>query len=476
MARNWLFGSRTTEATAQELIASGAAGVYGTDPIDGDRGFTEMGQAPLEQPRWTTEKQRAFSIAAYRSNPMARAIIDTYDSFCVGDSGVAPECDDPEVRAVVDEFWNDPRNKVGHLQPLLFRDWLLNGELIWEYMVGEQSGVVRYSPVSPSRVKSVELEHGNPIWFDLLNIRGHDDPMKIVRVDDFTGLRTGNVGYFPSWRALITDRRGTPFLAPVLDDLDAYAAVLSNLVDRTALARYLTMHYTHEGADQTAIDKWVKERGGLHVPRSGSIEVTNEKIKIEPINITAGSFEDTNTALSVLTNVAGGSGLSKTWLSESEGANRATSMTMAEPVRRRIGGVQNEWLEIMAEHCRFQVDQAVSVGRLPRLMPRTDIDGRTQMVPPSKMVRVVGPAIAAADAAITATVMQNLGEAISGMVDAGVLSREAGAIAVQKAWEQFVGRPFPTQLAAAGATLGPEQTSEEIALAATEGRLFHLVS
>jgi hypothetical protein len=466
---------RAKESTPQEVVASGAAGAYGVDPIDGDRGYVQLGTSGRDQPRWTTEKQRAYSIASYRANPMARAIIDTYTSFCVGDSGVKPECDDPQVRVVVDEFWNDPRNRVGQLQPLLFRDWMLMGENIWEYMVGATTGIVRYSPISPSRVTGVELERGNPLWFDTLKVTAHEEPLQVVRIDDISGLRVGRVGYFPSWRALITDRRGTPFLAPALDDLDAYAAVLSNLVDRTALARYLSMQITVEG-EQADVDKYVEQRGGMHIPRSGSVEVTNEKIKITPLQITSGSFEDTNTALSVLTNVASGSGLAKTWLAESEGANRATSMSMAEPVRRRVGGVQNEYLEIMGEHCRYAVDQAVAVGRLPRLMPRKDLGGATVMVPPSQMVRVVGPQIAAADANVTATVMMNLATGITDLVASKVLSKEAAAICVQKAWEQFVGRSFPPGLAVDGALLDPDLTAPEVEASVTEGRLISLVS
>ena len=148
-------------------------------------------------------------------------------------------------------------------------------------------------------------------------------------------------------------------------------------------------------------------------------------------------------------------------------------MSMAEPVRRRVGGVQNEWLQIQTEHVRFAVDRAVEVGRLPRMVPKTDLDGRTVMVPPSQLVRVSGPKIAAADAQITATVMMNLATAITSMVDSKVLTQEAGAIAVQKAWEQFVGRPFPPGLGVKGvASLDAEQTAEQIAQAAAEGRLF----
>lgn len=463
------FGRRQREATSQELVATGAAGAYGTDPIDGDRGFVLAGSGGREQPIWTTEKQRAYSLAAYRANPMARAIVETYSSFCVGDSGVGVECDDPAVRQVVMDFWNDPRNAIGRNQALFFRDWLLMGEHIWEYLVGATTGGVQVCPISPSSIDGVELERGNPLWPSALHIRGGGS-LAIARPDDFTGLRSGAASYTASWRASVFDRRGTPFLGPTLDDLDAYAAVLSNLVDRTALSRYMSMQVIVDG-EQADVDDYIARRGGLHVPRSGSIEVTNTKVDIKPLTISSGSFEDTNTALSVLTNVASGSGLSKTWLSESEGANRATATSMAEPIRRRVGGVQNEWLDIMTDHCRFVVDRAVAAGRLPYALEQQDLNGDILKVTPASLVRVTGPRIAVDDSQTTATVMVNLATAIKGMIEAQVLTKEAGALAVQAAWSQFVGRPFPASLAAA-ATLAPEQSKDDLQEAAHQGRLF----
>lgn len=472
MARNWLFGARTKEVTSQQLAASGAGGSMGVDPIDGDTGYTQLGQSFREQPRWTTEKARAYSINAYRTNPIARSVIDTFTSFCVGDSGVAPQCDNEAVRQVVDEWWHDPRNQLGPMQTLLCRDWLMMGENVWEYMVGPTTGRVRYSPISPSRITDVYLEAGNPLWHHSLQISGHDAPMLVANVDDVTELRTGQVGFFPSFRTLITDRRGVPFLAPILDDIDAYGQVISNLVDRTALSRYLVWDVEIDG-NSDDIDKWVKDRGGMHVPRSGSIEVHNKKVKWAPQTVSSGSFEDTNTALSVLTNVAAGAGLAKHWIAEPQGANRATSMTMAEPVRRRVGGVQIEWLNIMTEHARFAVDQAVRVGRLPRLISTTDAAGTEVMIAPAQLVRIAGPEIAAADSQVTAAVLLNLSQAVQNMVDAQVLTVEAGALAVEKGWEQFVGRPFPRNLAASNTVeLAPDATTEAIEDAHRRGHLF----
>jgi hypothetical protein len=471
--RNWLLGARagrSVEATPQAVAATGAAGGWGTDPVDGDTGYVRLGGGGArEQPQWTTEKARVFSVAAYRSNPMARAIIDTYTSFVVGDSGVKVQCTHPDVTAVVEQWWTDPRNRLAALQPLLCRDWLLQGEAIYEYLVGPTTGVVRFSPIDPVKVLRVELDRGNPLWHRALVLRNEGGELPIAAIDDLTELRTGRVGFFPSWRALLTDTRGVPFLAPVLDDLDAYGQVLSNLVDRTALSRYLVWDVTVTGG-QTEVDEFVAARGGLHVPRSGSVEVHNDAVKWEPQTVSTGSFEDTNTALSVLTNVAGGAGLAKTWLAESEGANRATSLSMAEPVRRRVGGVQQEYLSIQTEFARYVVDQAVRVGRLPAMIETAAADGRTVMVPASQLVTITGPEIAAADSQVTATMLVNLSTALQNMVEAKVLTVEAAALAAQKAWEQFTGQALPAGLAIKPSAA--DDMAAEIEAANAEGRLF----
>ncbi len=444
---------RATEATPEQIIASGSAlGSYGQqDPLDGDYGWRPAGSQGRQVPPWTLEKSRMYSVAAYRTNPMAKAIIDTYTSFCVGDSGVSYQCTNPEVRAVVDEFWTDPRNRVESLQELWLRDQLLTGESLTELMVGETSGVVRFSPIDPSIIAEVRIKNGNPLWVDSVLYRHdgvHQDDVElyIVDVDDATGLRTGEAMFWTPFKALMSDRRGMPFMGPVLDWLDSYDQVLSNLIDRTALARYLVWDVTVEGS-QDDVDKFVKSRGGTHVPRSGSVEVHNGKVKWEPKTAQTGAFEDTEAARSVLTLAAAGSGLSKHWLAEPDGSNRATSLTMAEPVRRRVAGVQKGWLGYQTEFLRFPVDQAVAAHRIPATVESVDPKtGKSFTVKAAQTVTMSGPEIAAADAQITAQVLMNLSIGLEKLQSIGALSREASAEAARKAWEDFVGVPFRAEL------------------------------
>jgi hypothetical protein len=450
--KSWLFPQRATEATADQLVATGAAGGSGLDPIDGDIGFVPAGsRGSREIPVWTLDKARAYSVAAYRTNPMARAVIDTYTAFCVGDSGLTLNCNVPEVRAIADGFWSDPKVNISAMEELSLRHHLLMGETCNEMMVGDFSGVVLYSPIDPSQVIGVDLDRGNPLWPKTLHVRnpeGSTNPLDVIAVDDLTGLRGGTAFWWPTFKTLLTDRRGFPFLGPILDQLDDYDQVISNLIDRTALMRYLTWDVTVKG-DQGAVDKFIRERGGTHIPASGSVEVHNESVTWESQTANVGAAEDTQTAGTILTSIAGGAGLGKTWLAEPDGANRATSLTMAEPIRRRVGGVQNMWLAQRTELLRFVVDQAVKAGRIPAMVSVSDVTGE-HMVPAAQTVTITGPEIAAADAQVTAEILVNLSAALTGMVVADLMTPEAARVAVKKGWEQFVGIPYDPALDLAG--------------------------
>lgn len=449
---------RVVEATPQQRVATGAIG-SGYDPIDGDYGWRSVSGSAREIPERTRDQARNDSIAAYRANPMARAIIDTYVAFCVGDAGLTLQCTSDLVRPYAEAFWTDPKNRLASGQELMLRSALLNGEALNEMMVGELTGVCRRSPIDPGRIQSVNLRDGNPLWPASVVLRtgGGQQPeeLDLVDVDDLSGLLSGRGMFWPLFRSLETDHRGAPFLMPVLDWLDAYDTVLSNLIDRTALARFIAMDVTLKGDDADP-DQFIRDRGGNQIPRSGTIEVHNESVEWQPMKADSGAYEDTTTNRAVMTVVAAGSGLSKVWLAEPEDANRATSLTMAEPVRRRIGSVQNLWLTCQTAMVRYAVDQLVAAGSIPRVVQIAGPGGPID-VPASATVSVTGPQIAAADAKVTAEVLSNLAKALTEMTTAGVLSTPAAKVAAEKAWTDFVGVPYRAELD------DPEVSSDELA-------------
>lgn len=476
--RSWLVPARrpvrTVEAIADQVVATGGGlSAYGRDPIDGDIGYKRAGgEGRREVPYWTRERARDYSVTAYRSNPMATAIIDTYTSFCVGDSGVNWQATNPQVGEVVREFWDDPANRVGEIQEIELRSQLLLGEKLQEFMVGETSGVVRFCPIEPAIIKDIGCRMGNPLWPDKVLLPPGPDSEEdrlwdLVQVDDETGLRAGRAMFWAPWRTLDTDRRGMPFLTSVLDWLDSYDTVLSNLIDRTSLARYMVWDVSVAGG-QDKVDEFVAARGGYHVPPSGSVEVHNDAVTWKPQTVSTGAMEDSAANRSVLTNIASGTGLAKTWLAEPEDANRATSLTMAEPVRRRVGSVQKVWLAQQTERVRFVVDQAVAAKRLQATVSATDPrTGETTQIPASQAVIVTGPEIAASDSQLNAQVLLNLSTGLEKLVTIGALSEEAAAMAARKGWEDYMGVPFTAELNSPDAN--PDDVAQAVDDAAKPG-------
>jgi hypothetical protein len=460
--------TRTVESTADQVVATGGGYAYGgRDPIDGDVGYRRLGSGGRDVPQWTRERARTYSVTAYRANPMATAIIDTYTAFCVGDSGVSWQATNPQVAEVVREFWDDPMVRFGEHQEVNLRSHLLMGEQLIELMTGEHSGVVRFAPIDPECIQDISCRYGNPMWPEQVLLPGRDNEglvWDLVQVNDLTGLREGKAMFWAPWKTLNTDVRGMPFLTSVLDDLDNYGTVLSNLIDRTALGRYMVWDVTVAGG-QDKVDEFVNARGGMHVPPSGSVEVHNDAITWEPKTVTTGAAEDGIANKQVLTNIASGTGLARTWLADPEDANRATSLTMAEPVRRRVGGVQKVWIAEETELVRYVVDRAVAAKRIPAMVEATDPrTGAKTEIPASQAVTVTGPEIAAADSQIAAQVLLNLSTGLEKLVQIGALSSEAAGVAARKGWEDYMGISYTAELGK------PDANPDDVATAVDDAK------
>lgn len=468
--------ARVAEASPAQRAAAGAVG-YETWPTQGDRlvdsyGFQPWGRgrAGNDIPERTRNLARMDSLVAARTNPMGKAILDTYTGFCVGDTGLTVQCISDEVLPFVEQFRDDPRNAMVTGKERMFRTWFLMGEMAQEMMVGDMTGVCRRNPIAVTRVKDVDHLGGNALWPERLWIEmpGQENlGLDVIQLDDVSGLRTGEVFWWPAFQTLETDTRGVPFLMPVLDDLEAYAQVLGNLIDRTALARYLVWDVSIEG-DDTDVEAYIAQRGHRMAPPSGSIEFHNKGVEWKAQTAETGSYEDTNTSKSVLTNVAAAAGLSKHWLSDPDDVNRATSMSMAEPVRRRIGSVQNEYIANQTEMYRFVVDRAVAANRLPAEVEVPKPGGGTITMPAAMTVSVTGPQVAAADAAVTATVLVSLSQSITEMVAAGLMSSEAGQVALQKGWSDYMGVPWRPELGA------PDANPNDVATAVADAEQARL--
>lgn len=379
---------RTVEAAAGGMI----------DPDDDLYRSTGMGYRDLLG--FTLTRAQNLCVQMYRSNPLANRIIKIYVAFMAGE-GFSVSAANPDVQAIVDEFWSAERNQMDDNHKRFARDKLLFGEGIHPVSVDEM-GNTTIGFIDPTNIDRIERSTLNNMILEAVILRpspGADpQPLKIVRpetdpFDDDAGLLTGDVFAWLHDR-IAAASRGTPFLLPIIDWLDAYDQVLWELVERIKAVRAFFWDVEVQGADVSMLEE-IKLQWGRTAPRSGSVRYRNEKMTVQAQQPQIGAYEDVAAARYILRHIATGSGLQPHWIGDPEDANRSTAETMDKPVFRALEDVQADWKSNMEAVLRFAVDRKVAKGLLDRVVPVYDEAGQPteEMMPAHDLIEVTVPAI-----------------------------------------------------------------------------------
>ncbi len=345
-----------------------------------------------------------LSIDLYRKNPLANRIIKIYTTFMAGE-GFAVGATNDEVDAVVKEFWFAERNEMDLNHRRFARDFLLYGEAPHP-VAYDDTGNTTVGYIDPHLIEHVEASELNQLILErLVLLRGSTDtpPLTIVsRQDDPAeadmGLLDGDVFYWLNDR-IGAATRGTPFLLPILDWLDAYDQTLWELIERIKATRAFFWDVTVEGGEDEV--KEAKEVWGTTAPRSGSARFHTDAMSVEAQQPNLGTNEDVAAARYILRLISTGAGVAPHWLGDPEDANRSTAETMDKPVFRALEDTQATWKANMEELLRFVVDRKVAANMLPAVVDVLDEQGEPtgDRVPAAQTVEVVVPALT--DDAIT---------------------------------------------------------------------------
>lgn len=433
---------RGIEVTTDEVLTEAVVNDY--DPDDdlsayslGSRYVTQL-TGDLKKKRYAKRKElhphvreRAHKVAAelWDGSPLARRFTERLVNYCLGEGiRITAQHQDQETRAkiqaVLDGFWNDPRNRLNRR----FYSWMLAyrtyGELCLRAAVNPVNGLVRLAFIGADRIVDVrtedyDIEQITQVWVKRPadDVDTDPEPLDYVRAvenpyapRDLDARLQGEVFYWGA-NKLPDMVRGRPSQLVSADYIDADDQLIWTLLERAAMANSWVWDVTIEGGTTDEIKEFQKRHGGA--PRPGSLQVHNERVKFAPLTATV-PVTETAVEHDLLMNVVAIShGMPPMWFTSAQDPNRANGETLTGPTLKDLTAYQREMAAIAEDLCAFQVDQAVLAGVLPEHVRGYDA------------FEVEMPDLSVNDlAAASQTLGQFMAAASSGM-QAGVVPKEA---------------------------------------------------
>jgi len=384
--------------------------------------YRSLREKARDLPDITHDEAIEVCFKLYQQDPLGHRVTELTRDFVVGD-GISWSARNPDVEAIVADFWNDSVNDLDQRTNDFSLELGLYGELVPEAFVSDVAGVVQLGYIDPGDIKRVTfLDDGdirNPLVLDAVWIKRKGSglkgkELKIIR-DRGKGVLQGDVFYFRQ-NGLSNSTRGWPDLLHIADWLNGYDQLLWELLERARLSKTFIWDVMVKGGE-TELQRVKNENP--RAPRSGSIRYHNEGVEWKAVAPTLGSFETEAEAEVLLEHIAAGAGVAKTWLSSADDVNRATAVEMNSPVVRRLQRRQNYFLGCLRTMVRYALERAEETKRLsteggliqafdddgdPALNP----EGEPQMAKPFELVNFQAPEISPRDTSRGADVLTKL--------------------------------------------------------------------
>lgn len=428
---------------------------------DGTGRYNERDLAPLAQ-------DRMVKLAEYlwQSNLLANRLIELTLAYLLAE-GVTLQCKDDEHQKVLDRFWNDPINNWPmKLEPRV-RELFLAGEQCYICHVNEGSGMVRLGYLDPRQISTVVMDPDNPEQpigvVTRKDTKGRYNKFRVVVLGDDAELftqRTAQIRendfqdgecFLFQINKLPSGTRGRSDLLGQMDWLDAYDNFLFDEIDRIGFLRAFAWDVTMTGADEDKVKEFEKT---FTPPAPNSTFVHNDSVKLEAKspNLQAA---DTSTSARLLRNhVLGGATVPEHWFGGGGDVNRAAASEMGEPTFKVLTSRQTKLKLMLEEIGRYVLMQSDRSGDTP------------DWSDPAWQVTAVFPELINADLTKFAAAMQGVVNAVSMLIDKGLMTEETalGIVAdvAQRFGQEFDAKAELEQARAEHAQRKADQAAQDV--------------
>ena len=408
-------------------------------------------------PSLTQQQSTDYAHYFYKSNPIAKRIIDLTAEYVIGD-GIKYVAEDRNVKEVLDAHWTDPTNNWTINQFSRVRDLGLTGELCVPVYVNENNGHVTLGNIDTSLIESIVENPENNMKQQLVVLRKmpKEDYRRAYKIIDVSSMPVGHKEYgrlvglncgsieggdfskgdliepvegrkykvqiagscfFFTINNPMSANRGWSDLLPDMDWIDAHDQFLFSSVEKAIESSKYVLDVTLQGKNEQQIREWLRNQKAL---KPGERFAHNENVSMN-FQTPDLKLEDSASLASVLKNhVLAGAGLPPIWFAESL-TSRASAPEMTEPAYSHLKMRQKYIAHIISRILRFTLDQAIIHGRLRQDMRRND-STLASIESASFYLRM--PEVSFRDQRANAIAIRSIGTALKDAVSNGFMDTE----------------------------------------------------
>ena len=327
-----------------------------------DFGYSRLGGLQERIPETTRSKAVNLSRIAAHSNLIIRRILSIADAYVLAE-GFSPKSDNPDIQAVLESFWNHPANQMNELQFRLFRKLLLDGEILLKAEVNDTSGAVTLISKDPLNIQELQFD---PLYLLPTQLSFRDTPEQLEKIiqikldpehpDYLKKVDLEGRYFYFRFDFPVEKHRGIPFLFPIFDWADILDEYGMTEGERAILLRTFLWDVLIQGADDREIDDFIQKYFSSP-PEGPTVRGHNENVTISVISpdLKAGDFDKVVDVIISL--IATGANIPKTWLNATVDVNRATARELDPPTLQFFKMLRRRFRNILSFICRYALEQ-----------------------------------------------------------------------------------------------------------------------
>jgi hypothetical protein len=263
---------------------------------------------PLDEAKQA--QARLTSLQSFYSNFLYKRIIDIITDFILSGGfifDVLPPENNGKALQVINDFWNEPPNRIGYNLRQWIQEWLVTGELLWVFDDNEASGKIYVNTIGSSAILDVVRAKQNYRDVGTLKVSFEDaaDPKEFnnLTYSATAKAQTGNAFYFRTGQ--IGDMlRGIPYLTHSINILNELQAFIFSMLRGAMYRNSVWFDVSMEGKTAAEIDD-ITKKTGRKPPVPNSVIFHNERVEWNVLNSGgSSSASDINRQVDFFLNVA----------------------------------------------------------------------------------------------------------------------------------------------------------------------------